>query len=174
MRFRRDGIAATGLQPLMKALGLTHGGFYAHFDSKQALVKTVLQEATSDMDKVVAQAVASPSPIDTLIDHYLSVSHRDHPEHGCPLPTLAAEMGQRGESSELVDEAIEHRLSLIAQRLSGHDAEGRAVALWSGMVGALMLSRSVKNPDLSNRILEDARRTLKASARVTEGYPEKA
>lgn len=174
LRFRRDGIAATGLQPLMKALGLTHGGFYAHFDSKQALVETVLQEATLEMDKVVAQAVASPSSIDALIDHYLSAAHRDHPEHGCPLPTLAAEMGQRGEASELVDEAIEHRLSLIAQRLSGHDAQGRAVALWSGMVGALMLSRSIKNPELSNRVLEEARRALKASVRVAEGYPEKA
>ncbi|MBA1288757.1 TetR/AcrR family transcriptional regulator [Pseudomonas japonica] len=162
-RFRRDGIAATGLQPLMKALGLTHGGFYAHFASKQALVETVLREATAEMDTVVAEAAANPTPLEALIDRYLSEGHRDHPERGCPFPTLAAELGQRGEPSEIVDEAIEGRLALIAKLLQGEDAEARATVLWSSLVGALVLARSVKDPALSTRILEDTKRSLKAS-----------
>jgi TetR/AcrR family transcriptional repressor of nem operon len=171
VRFRRDGVAATGLQPLMKALGLTHGGFYAHFDSKQALVETVLREATAEMDTLISEAAAAPAPIDALIDRYLSESHRDHPEHGCPLPTLAAELGQRGDPSHIVDDALESRLAMIARYLPGDDVETRAVALWSALVGALVLARSVKDPILSSRILEDTRHVLKAGLHTSPSYP---
>jgi AcrR family transcriptional regulator len=163
VRFRRDGIAATGLQPLMKALGLTHGGFYAHFASKQALVETALREATAEMDAVTAEAAATPAPVDALIERYLSQTHRDHPERGCPLPTIAAELGQRGEPSEITDSAVRSRLKMIAEHLQGEDTDARAAVMLSTLVGALVLSRSVQDPALSAQILEDAKRLLKAS-----------
>jgi AcrR family transcriptional regulator len=173
VRFRRDGIAATGLQPLMKALGLTHGGFYAHFASKQALVETALQSATVEMDEVIAQVAAAPAPVEALIDRYLSETHRDHPEQGCPLPTIAAELGQRGEPSETVDSAILRRLAMIAEHLPGDDAGARASVVLSTLVGALVLSRSVQDPALSQKILDDTKRLLKTSGSADSGYPEK-
>lgn len=172
-RFRRDGVAATGLQPLMKALGLTHGGFYAHFESKQALVETALQDATEEMQEVFVAATATPKPIESLLERYLSEAHRDHPERGCPLTTIAAELGQRGEPSESVDAAVLNRLAIIASHLTGENRDARAASMLSSMVGALILSRSVKDPALSNRILQDAKRRLVLEAEHGSGYPEK-
>ncbi|WP_263260897.1 TetR/AcrR family transcriptional regulator [Pseudomonas sp. RIT-PI-S] len=172
-RFRRDGIAGTGLQPLMKALGLTHGGFYAHFASKQALVETALRDASAQMDQVTADAARSEAPVATLIDRYLSKAHRDHPEQGCPLPTIAAELGQRGEPSDIADGAVLSRLEMIAQNLSGDDSQAHASVILSALIGALVLSRSVKDAALSERILEDAKRVLKAGIDQQAGYPKK-
>jgi AcrR family transcriptional regulator len=67
-RFRRDGIGATGLQPLMKALGLTHGGFYSHFKSKDELVEKALQAAGEQCDVICAELFAQERPLETFID----------------------------------------------------------------------------------------------------------
>jgi len=163
-RFRRDGISATGLQPLMKALGLTHGGFYAHFKSKEELVETALRAATDELSEVCDKAFAEQQPLHSFIDIYLSPAHRDSPEHGCPLPTMAAEMGQRGQPSATIDQGVEDRLARIAATLGAADADDQSVVMLSTLVGALMLARSVSNPDLSLRILDTARKALKQQA----------
>jgi AcrR family transcriptional regulator len=67
-RFRKDGIGATGLQPLMKALGLTHGGFYSHFKSKDELVEKALQEASAQVDGLCAEIFAQEQPLQAFID----------------------------------------------------------------------------------------------------------
>ncbi|MGC1328929.1 TetR/AcrR family transcriptional regulator [Pseudomonas sp.] len=163
-RFRRDGIGATGLQPLMKALGLTHGGFYAHFKSKDELVETALQAATDELTQVCEKAFAKQKPLHSFIDTYLSPTHRDSPEKGCPLPTMAAELGQRGQPSATIDRGVEDRLGRIAATLNAQDADEQAVVMLSTLVGALMLSRSVEDPQLSLRILDTARKALKLQA----------
>ena len=86
-RFRRDGIGATGLQPLMKALGLTHGGFYSHFKSKDELVEKALQAAGAEVEIVCAELFAQERPLEAFIDAYLSEWHQTSPHEGCPLPT---------------------------------------------------------------------------------------
>jgi len=163
-RFRRDGIAATGLQPLMKALGLTHGGFYAHFKSKDELVETALQAATNELTEVCEKAFAKHNPLHSFIDTYLSPAHRDAPERGCPLPTMAAELGQRGQASAVTDRGVQDRLARIAATLNAADADEQSVVMLSTLVGALMLSRSVEDPQLSLRILDTARQALKRQA----------
>ena len=163
-RFRRDGIGATGLQPLMKALGLTHGGFYAHFKSKDELVETALRAATEELTEVCEKAFAKPQPLQSFIDTYLSPAHRDSPEKGCPLPTMAAELGQRGQPSAITDQGVEDRLARIAATLKAEDADEQAVVMLSTLVGALMLSRSVEDPQLSLRILDTARKALMLQA----------
>ncbi|MFS2020544.1 TetR/AcrR family transcriptional regulator, partial [Massilia sp. CT11-108] len=103
-RFRKDGIEGTGLVPLMKALGLTHGGFYAHFESKDALVQASLEAAVQQtLERWLPSADAAPRAV---IDHYLSAEHRDEPGEGCPLPTLAAELGLRGQPSATADAMV--------------------------------------------------------------------
>ena len=88
-RFRRDGIGATGLQPLMKALGLTHGGFYSHFKSKDELVEKALQAAGDEVSVICAELFAGDRPLEAFIDTYLSEWHQASPHKGCPLPTLS-------------------------------------------------------------------------------------
>lgn len=164
-RFRRDGIGATGLQPLMKALGLTHGGFYAHFKSKDELVETALRDASEESAARAREVFAQPDPLSAFIDRYLSQTHREHPDLGCPLPTMAAELGQRGSPSAIADDNVLRHLERLAGALEGPDADERSVMMLSSMVGALLLSRSVQDPQLSDRILDTVRETLKREAK---------
>ncbi|WP_296217775.1 TetR/AcrR family transcriptional regulator [Pseudomonas sp. UBA2684] len=158
--FRRDGVGATGLQPLMKTLGLTHGGFYAHFKSKGELVETALRHSAQQLDAATAEIAAGEAPLAELIRRYLSSAHRASPEEGCPLPTICAELGQRGEASPITDEVINNRLAMLEAGLPGPDAAEQSVLVLSAMVGALLLSRSVSDPDLADRLLQTTRRLL--------------
>ena len=166
-RFRRDGIGATGLQPLMKALGLTHGGFYAHFKSKDDLVEKALRCAVDESRERTAPVFAEENALEKYIDMYLSESHRSNPDKGCPLPTMSSELGQRGQPSPTTDELIQARLASFKNSLSGPDAEAQSIMMLSTMVGALMLSRSVQDPELSDRILATARECLKKTPNET-------
>lgn len=158
--FRRDGVGATGLQPLMKTLGLTHGGFYAHFKSKDDLVETALRHSVEKLSEATREMAESEKPLATLISRYLSSAHRANPGEGCPLPTLSAELGQRGQPSPTTDEMVRNRLASIEAGLSGDDADAQSVLVLSAMVGALLLSRSVSDPELSDRLLKTTRRLL--------------
>ncbi|MNF49104.1 HTH-type transcriptional regulator AcrR [compost metagenome] len=158
--FRRDGVGATGLQPLMKTLGLTHGGFYAHFKSKDELVETALRHSAEKLTAVTTEMANSDKPLTSLISGYLSSAHRANPGDGCPLPTMSAELGQRGAPSPVTDELIRDRLKAIEAGLSVEHADEQSVLILSAMVGALLLSRSVSDPELSDRLLKTTRRLL--------------
>ncbi|MDH0748204.1 TetR/AcrR family transcriptional regulator [Pseudomonas sp. GD03842] len=162
-RFRRDGIGATGLQPLMKALGLTHGGFYAHFKSKDDLVEKALRCA-ADQSAAVEKA---PLPAETFIEKYLSAGHCAAPENGCPLPTMSSELGQRGQPSEITDEVIHRMLAKLeaglpaGRQTSEQQDRDMCVMIMSSLVGAISLARSTKDPALAERILETTCAQLK-------------
>lgn len=168
-RFRRDGIGATGLQPLMKSLGLTHGGFYAHFKSKDDLVEKSLRQAVDTLsahcDGLFKKA---DKPLAAFIDNYLSAEHRASPAEGCPLPTMSAELGQRGQASAITDEVINNRLRVIENSLpeSKADAAELSTVMLSALVGAMVLSRSALDPALSDRILEHTREWLKQQTKL--------
>lgn len=166
-RFRRDGIGATGLQPLMKSLGLTHGGFYAHFASKNELVEKALQHAACEVDEHCAKIFTQKHPLHTFIDTYLSDWHRACPDQGCPLPTMSAEMAQQGQPSPTTDYVIQTRLKQIQNALAAPDTEELCIVMLSTLVGALVLARGSKSAELRRRILEAARNTLKKSAPLT-------
>jgi AcrR family transcriptional regulator len=160
-RFRRDGIGATGLQPLMKALGLTHGGFYSHFKSKDELVEKALQAAADQCDATCAELFAQDRPLETFIDTYLSEWHQTTPDEGCPLPTMSSELGLRGQPSPTSDVVLNARLEQVQATLEGEDTADRSIFIMSALVGALLLSRSVENPELAQRILDVTREFLK-------------
>ncbi|MVV48188.1 TetR/AcrR family transcriptional regulator [Pseudomonas sp. PB120] len=160
-RFRRDGIGATGLQPLMKALGLTHGGFYSHFKSKDELVEKALQAAGDQVDGLCAEIFAQERPLDVFIDTYLSEWHQTSPHEGCPLLTMSSELGMRGQPSPTTDVVLNARLEQIENTLEGDDAADRSIVIMSTLIGALLLSRSVENPELAQRILDVTREHLK-------------
>ncbi|KJZ56977.1 TetR/AcrR family transcriptional regulator [Pseudomonas fluorescens] len=160
-RFRRDGIGATGLQPLMKALGLTHGGFYSHFKSKDELVEKALQAASEQVDIICAELFAQDRPLEAFIDAYLSEWHQTSPDEGCPLPTMSSELGLRGQQSPTTDVVLNARLEQVQGTLEDEDAADQSVVIMSTLVGALLLSRSVENPELAQRILDVTRAYLK-------------
>lgn len=160
-RFRRDGIGATGLQPLMRALGLTHGGFYSHFKSKDELVEKALQSAGEQCDAVCAELFAQEHPLEAFIDTYLSEWHQTSPDQGCPLPTMSSELGLRGQPSPTSDVVLNARLEQIQGTLEDGDAADQSIFIMSALVGALLLSRSVENPELAQRILDVTREYLK-------------
>ncbi|SEQ92269.1 transcriptional regulator, TetR family [Pseudomonas sp. NFACC02] len=160
-RFRRDGIGATGLQPLMKALGLTHGGFYAHFKSKDDLVEKALRCAVDQLNESRKARLSGDTSAKAFIDLYLSPQHRAEPEQGCPLPTMSSELGQRGQPSEITDELIGRMLeTLEAGMPAGKENSDKSVMMMSSLVGALVLARSAKDPALAERILETTRTQL--------------
>ncbi|MBT1266743.1 MULTISPECIES: TetR/AcrR family transcriptional regulator [unclassified Pseudomonas] len=162
VRFRRDGIGATGLQPLMKALNLTHGGFYAHFRSKDELVEKALQEAAAQLDEHCKKLFSQQRPLDAFIDSYLSQWHQTSPHEGCPLPTMSSELGLRGQNSRTTDEVLNARLKQVEAALDSPNAREQGLVLMSTLVGALVLARSVESAELATRILDVVRGSLKA------------
>jgi len=160
-RFRRDGIDATGLQPLMKALNLTHGGFYAHFKSKNELVEIALQAAASDLDAHCDMLFSQERPLDAFIDSYLSEWHLTSPDQGCPLPTMSSELGLRGQPSATTDHVLDARLKQIETALGEGRCDAESLVMMSALVGALVLARSVEDPQLARRIMDVVRENLK-------------
>ncbi|NWD86224.1 TetR/AcrR family transcriptional regulator [Pseudomonas sp. K5002] len=161
VRFRRDGIGATGLQPLMKSLNLTHGGFYAHFRSKDELVEKALQEAAAQLDEHCKKLFSQQRPLDAFIDSYLSQWHQTSPHEGCPLPTMSSELGLRGQNSRTTDEVLNARLKQVEAALESPNAREQGLVLMSTLVGALVLARSVESAELATRILDVVRGSLK-------------
>lgn len=172
VRFRRDGIGATGLQPLMKALNLTHGGFYAHFISKDELVEKALQAAAAELDAHCEMLFSQERPLEAFIDSYLSEWHHTSPGEGCPLPTMSSELGLRGQQSATTDAVLGARLKQIEAALADGRGDAQGLLMMSTLVGALVLARSVENPALAARIMDVVRESLKAQ--VCEPEDEKA
>jgi len=160
VRFRRDGIGATGLQPLMKALNLTHGGFYAHFKSKDELVEKALQAAAEELDAHCDMLFSQKRPLEAFIDSYLSEWHQTSPGQGCPLPTMSSELGQRGQNSPTTDTVLTARLKQVEAALASPNADEQSLVLMSTLVGALVLARSVDSTELATRILDVVRSNL--------------
>lgn len=157
--FREKGIVATGLADLMKAAGLTHGGFYKHFASKDQVVS----EATvAAMDGILGELTARPN-VSAAMAGYLSTRHRDNPASGCPLAALGSELARSDEATR--DAATAGFLGLM-EVLEGEagttDARRRALVAAVMMIGAVTMSRVVNDPKLSAEILDTARENLVA------------
>ncbi|ROM50140.1 TetR family transcriptional regulator [Pseudomonas canadensis] len=168
VRFRRDGIGATGLQPLMKALNLTHGGFYAHFKSKGELVEKALQSAAAELDAHCEMLFSQERPLEAFIDSYLSEWHLTSPDQGCPLPTMSSELGLRGQHSPTTDAVLKARLNQIEAALENPNADRQSLVMMSTLVGALVLARSVKSTELATRIMDVVRESLKTQVHNVE------
>lgn len=167
-RFRRDGICATGLQPLMKALNLTHGGFYAHFKSKDELVEKALQSAAAELDAHCEMLFSQERPLEAFIDSYLSEWHLTSPDQGCPLPTMSSELGLRSQHSPTTDAVLKARLNQIEAALENPNADRQSLVMMSTLVGALVLARSVKSTELATRIMDVVRESLKTQVHNVE------
>ena len=162
--FRRNGVQSTGIAPLMGQLGLTHGGFYAHFDSKNELIvqATVPMFEDRHARRMFAAAEAAPKgkAVRAIVTHYLSPQHRDGPA-GCALAGLAGEMARQPEPvRNAFISAMNDRLKRIAALLPGDDEKARfdqARLLMAGMAGTMMIAKAMTDRDVSDLFLEQAR-----------------
>jgi len=161
--FREKGFDAVSVAEVMKAAGMTHGGFYGHFQSKDDLVA-----------QTIAHAIASPSVIDDLgiwIDTYLSERHRAHPDLGCPMAALAGFMRQQApEARASMSQVLAAQIKTLSDVMPGFDPPKRrraAIGSWSAMVGALILSRSIDDPALSAELLSETQAWIRE--RTTPG-----
>ncbi|MBB3223432.1 TetR/AcrR family transcriptional regulator [Pseudoduganella umbonata] len=160
--FRRQGIAATGLADLMAGAGLTHGGFYKHFASKEQVVAEAGARAIEQTSEAIGAAIAAAPgdvPLRRAIGTYLTTQHRDHPETGCAFAALGPELAREGDTVRAAAAAgMERLLGVFSQQASRADA---VVAL-SAMVGAMTLARLAPNEAESARILDQVRAHLLA------------
>jgi TetR/AcrR family transcriptional repressor of nem operon len=166
--FRERGYDGVGVDAIMNEVGLTAGGFYAHFSSKEALFAEAVTQALGAGKAVRAVRGAGTDPADSLralINGYLSRKHRDMVGEGCPLPVLTPDVARSDASTrESYEQQFLYYLNEVEALLpqsstASHDSAShdRALALLAQCVGGLMLARAVKDEELSNRILKACR-----------------
>lgn len=163
--FRSRGYRAAGVDQVMDAAGLTAGGFYAHFKSKEALLAETLGLS---LEQARAQLFSGLDDLDgvdwlrAVVGRYLSRSHRDHPDSGCSLPALAGEIAREGRAPrQALQDYLQQLVADLAPRAPaapGLEPEDRVLATVALLSGALMLARAVPDEQLSDRILRAARR----------------
>jgi TetR/AcrR family transcriptional repressor of nem operon len=157
-RLKRDGIDGSGIATLMADAGLTNGAFYAHFRSKDDLVASVIEEELRRQASWVDAFPPGPAGLEQLVGAYLSPEHRDHPEEGCPSAALLDEIGRSGAMTKRAySTGTRAIVDQIAARLAPGDpavAQGRALSLFTMIIGTLQLSRAVTDRELSDELLE--------------------
>lgn len=157
-RFRRDGIAASGLAGIMAESGLTNGAFYPHFDSKETLVKEALSSALLHQYSVLTNDETGASNIEDAIRRYLNMSHLIGCEEGCPSAALLPEIGRQPESTrKLYEKAYLSYTEGLARLLpdpASAKSRRQAAAIFGLMVGTMQIARAVADPQLAEEILE--------------------
>ena len=170
--FRKHGFDGLKVADLMKEAGLTHGGFYGYFASKDDLTAAACEVALkSQGDRLRAAKDGDPTvEIKAYIERYLSRRNRDNPENACLFPALSAEVGRQGAPVRAVfTEGLKDYLSALGA-ISDREARGdvpqkapkNAMVMLSTLVGAMLLARAVDDPALSDSLLDAAKEALKA------------
>jgi TetR/AcrR family transcriptional repressor of nem operon len=164
--FRERGIDGIGVAELMKAAGLTHGGFYGHFKSKEDLVAQACARAVLRMRQNWTNVIdqAPGDPLEALAATYLTPKHRDGAGRGCPMAALGSEIARQAPPvRRAFTEELRPFLDYLSRNVQGNSNNLRrqkALATYAGLVGALIVSRAVDDPDLSNEILSAVAATM--------------
>jgi TetR/AcrR family transcriptional repressor of nem operon len=167
VRLREKGAHGVGVADLMKEAGLTHGGFYAHFDSRDDLV---IEAFTHAMDRSTEQwrKLTEQTPRDKrfamIVNSYLTSLHRDDPGRGCAVPTLGAEIARESSRTRKVFAGrLDQMIDMLANQIPGlprKAARKRAMAALATMMGTLVMARVAGSGDFSNEILGAGREAL--------------
>jgi len=166
---RAEGPDRIGVAALMAKAGLTHGGFYAHFESKDELIAQAIEQMFEDRyANVIARMSDKPvgEQLESFIDGYLSPRHRDDPSHGCPIPTLSGELVRMPEvarrSFAAGSERMAKWLATLLKDIGVAEPRDAATSIMAEMVGAVALSRVIEDSAKSNRLLKASRESIKA------------
>jgi TetR/AcrR family transcriptional regulator, transcriptional repressor for nem operon len=164
--FRERGIDGIGVSDLMKTAGLTHGAFYGHFESKEDLVAQACRRAVARMRQNWINVVdeATGDPLEALAATYLTPRHRDGAGRGCAMAALGPEVARQGPAAR---RAMTEELRPFLEYLSGLVKGGsrslrrqKALATYASLVGAMVVSRVVDDPELSNEVLAAVAATM--------------
>jgi AcrR family transcriptional regulator len=160
---RRSGYDGTGVADIMKEAGLTHGAFYAHFESREAMLAEAADRACAESAAVVAEVVAGAPPekaLECMLRTYLSDEHQAQVENGCPLAALGSETPRQvPEVRRSITRYLKTMVDLAARQSPDWGQPGaheEALVTISTMVGALLLARAVDEPALAERLRETA------------------
>ncbi|MGV8989434.1 MAG: TetR/AcrR family transcriptional regulator [Cypionkella sp.] len=155
--FREKGFDAVTVAEVMKAAGLTHGGFYGHFASKDDLVARAMAHA-------LAQSLfdgGNKADLGAYLDSYLSPAHRDNAGNGCPTAGLAADLRHRTVAARIaMNEGLRLQIDRIGKAMPGANSKAKrraAIGTWAAMVGAVILARAIDDPALSDEVLAETR-----------------
>jgi TetR/AcrR family transcriptional repressor of nem operon len=164
VRLREKGAHGIGVADLMKEAGLTHGGFYAHFDSREALVIEAFAHAMdrgTERWRKLGEQTPPEKRLAMIVDSYLTPLHRDDPGHGCAVPTLGAEIARESPKTRKAFAAkLEQMIDMLAGQIpdvSPKAARKRAMAVLATMMGTLVMARVGGNGDFSDEILAAGR-----------------
>lgn len=156
---RRTGYDGTGVADLMKEAGLTHGGFYSHFKSRDALLAEAVARACDDSATLASEFAASAkggTALHTMMQAYLSPQHIAGIETGCPISALGSEMPRQSkEVREVMTKHIRKTLGTITSLIpneSKSEARDEAMALFCAMIGTAIVARAVDSPELSEAL----------------------
>jgi TetR/AcrR family transcriptional regulator, transcriptional repressor for nem operon len=168
---RRSGYDGTGVADIMKEAGLTHGAFYAHFASREAMLAEAASRACAESAAAAADVVAKEPPgtaLAAMLGAYLSNAHVENVELGCPLAALGSETSRQApEVRRVATRHIKEMIDLVARQLPDWgqpSAHERALVTLSTMVGALLLARAVDDPGLSDSLRDAALKHLLPAA----------
>ena len=169
-RFRKEGIESVGVADVMAEAGLTVGGFYSHFASKEELVREAMN-ASSERSRVRFDKRIEEGGLEAWIRFYLSPGHRDHPEIGCSAAALGAELARHPKASR---ECFGENMIRIADAVEAHlprtmkpaERKKTAIGIFATLIGALQMARTVPDPDLSQQILDAGLATVLSLAQI--------
>lgn len=160
--FRRAGVAGVGVAEVTRAAGLTHGGFYGHFASKEALAAEACRSNLVGGAEAWRRRAAIGG-LSAIVHGYLTEAHRDQPEGGCMLPALGPELARAGAP---VAEALAEGTRALLDAIAEAAPEADAMAVLSAMVGGMVLARALAaDPEASRAALAGAAHAALAAAR---------
>jgi TetR/AcrR family transcriptional repressor of nem operon len=171
--FRKRGFDGIGLKDLMEAAGLTQGAFYKQFKSKEDLAAQASRRALESAAlRWSDEAAANPEdPLGAVLGWYLSMKHREEVMDGCPIVALGSDAARQSSDVKASFEAgVRVHLELLGQLLgeTGEEPNDKAIAILSTMIGALILSRTVNDERLSERILQAAANSVQSASSATD------
>jgi AcrR family transcriptional regulator len=168
---RKHGYEGLGVAEVMREAGLTHGGFYAHFDSRDALLAEAADYAGGESVENLSKAIRSAKPgeeLAALVDAYLSDRHIEAIERGCAIAAAGSEVPRQPEPVRRASTLrIKELIGLVERQMPGWGKAGtheKAMAILSCLVGALLLARAVDDPELSRAMRKAARGFLRDAA----------
>jgi TetR/AcrR family transcriptional repressor of nem operon len=164
-RIRESGTEQPGVAEIMRAAGLTHGGFYKHFASRADLIAEAVDHALTENEPTIERIIAeADDPLAAFADWYVSAAHRDDPASGCGVVALGADVERAGGTAqEAYRRQVERYLTHLQTLIGGNDPEDRrqAIVTLSAMVGAVMMARALGPTPGSDELLQDVREAVR-------------
>ena len=181
VKLREKGAHGIGVADLMKDAGLTHGGFYAHFDSREALVVEAFADTmdrSTERWRRLAEQLPAEKRLAAIVDGYLTAAHRDDPGHGCAVSALGAEIARESPKTRKVFAVkLEQMIDVVAEQIPDvprKAARKQAMAAIATMMGTLVMARIAGNGEVSDEILGAGREAVLGRAASQRPAAKKA